>query len=168
MTTPGPSRPAHHGSAAESPVPLPAEDEVSSSSVGQATSLHTKPLRSQWISQNGRRLPDTCMVDRAIWPFVWRCRPGRNYNPSMVRVKDLQQIATWIEESTLEQQMGPQLLQVPGRVGVRTQIYHHRDGRWALFTKVPDLCDNKNIPVWYCVFGERQFGLSEEHPYYTY
>ncbi|KAK1884030.1 Crossover junction endonuclease MUS81 [Dissostichus eleginoides] len=112
--------------------------------------LHLYPLSHSDRSgfpKNGRRLPDNCMVDQAIWPFVWRCHPGRNLNSSMVRVKDLQQIATWIEESTLEQQMGPPLLQVPGRVGVRTQIYHHHGGPWALFSLVPDLCDNENIPV---------------------
>ncbi|KAI9534728.1 hypothetical protein NQZ68_010113 [Dissostichus eleginoides] len=112
--------------------------------------LHLYPLSHSDRSgfpKNGRRLPDNCMVDQAIWPFVLRCHPGRNLNSSMVRVKDLQQIATWIEESTLEQQMGPPLLQVPGRVGVRTQIYHHHGGPWALFSLVPDLCDNENIPV---------------------
>ncbi|XP_033992115.1 uncharacterized protein LOC117487605 [Trematomus bernacchii] len=45
-----------------------------------------------------------------------RCHPGRNLNSSMVRVKELHQIATWIEESTLKQQMGPPFLQVPGGV----------------------------------------------------
>lgn len=151
--TPGPSKPVQHESAAESPVPLPAVDEVPSSSVGQTAFLHTKPLRLQWISQQGRRLPDNGMADPAIWPFVWRCRPGKNSNPSMVLVKDLLQVATWIVESTLKQVNGPPPLQISGRVGVLTQIYHHHDGPWALFTLVPDLCDN--IPVSYYIFGER-------------
>ena len=82
----------------------------------------------------------------------------------MVRVKELHQIATWIEESTLKQQMGPPFLQVPGGVGVCTQIYHHRGGPRALFTLVPDLCVTKNIPVRYYVFGGRQFGFSGGNP----
>ncbi|XP_034005503.1 zinc finger protein 638 isoform X2 [Trematomus bernacchii] len=153
--TPGPSKPAQHESAAESPVPLPAEGDVSSNSVGQTAYLHTKPLRLQWISKTKRRLLDNCMVDPASWPFVSRCRPGKNSNPSMVRVTDIQQVATWIEESSLIQVNGPPPLQISGKVGVRTQIYHHQDGPWALFTLVPDLCDNKNIPVSYYVFGEK-------------
>lgn len=151
--TPGPSKPVQHESAAESPVPLPAGEEVPSSSVGETAYLHTKPLRMQWITQLGHRLLDYSMADPAVWPSVWRCRPGKNSNPSMVRVKDLLEVATWIVESTLMRVNGPPSMQKSGRVGVLTQIYHHHDGPWALFTLVPELgVDN---PVSYYIFGDR-------------
>ncbi|XP_034058897.1 uncharacterized protein LOC117537693 [Gymnodraco acuticeps] len=161
-------KPVQNGSAAESPMTPTEEEDDSSSAGGQSASLPKKPLRLQWISQKGRRLPDNCMVDQGVWPFVWRCRPGKNCNSSMVRVKDLQQMATWIEESTLKQQIGPPTLKMPGRVGVLTQIYLHQDGPWALFTLVPDLGDLKDIPVRYYVFSVGHPRINGRRPYFYY
>ena len=67
--------------AAESPVPLPVEDDVSSSYVGQAASLPAKPLRSQWISQEG--LPEK---ELEIQPLA-RSLPGASRHKDSGQVR---------------------------------------------------------------------------------